>query len=83
MWKDEGKHFFIADKIKRISKDKLERGVYPTVTPGKETVTGYVLVTFNNEFELMSDSLHPQNVTGHTRYDARYSTIESLKNGDR
>lgn len=82
VYKDENKHLFIADKRKIVNKEDLESSVYPTINPDNEKVTEYVLVSFNNEFELMSDTIHPQNVTGHTRYDARYSTIESLKSID-
>lgn len=79
VWKDDDKHLFIVDRIRAVLKEELEVDVYPTIKPENENVTGYVLVYFNNEFELLSDTIHPQNVSGHTRYDARYSDLEHLK----
>lgn len=78
-WKEEGKHLFMVDKIRIVSKDDINSRIYSTVKPENGNVTEYVLVSFNNLFEMMSDTIRLQNVTGPTRYDARYSTIDNLK----
>ena len=77
-WKDENKHLFMVETINIVSKDGIDSRVYSTVKPENGNVTEYVLVSFNNVFELISDSILLQNVTGPTRYDARYSTIGIL-----
>lgn len=76
--KDEGKHLFIVDKISIVDIDGVEDGVYKTTKRG----TKFALVSFNNEFELLSDSLHPQqkpNKNSSTRYDAQYAIMNELK----
>lgn len=78
-WKEEGKHLFLVDKISIVSKKEIDSRIYSTVKPENENVTEYVLVSFNNLFEMMSDTIRLQNVTGPTRYDARYSTIDNLQ----
>lgn len=78
-WKNEGKHLFMVNQIRIVSKEDIDNHIYPTVRPGNDSVTEYALVSFNNDFELMSDIIHLQNMTGPTRYDARYSSIEILK----
>lgn len=80
-WKDQekDKHLFIVDNIKIISKMDLDSTVYSTIKPDNENVTEYALVSFNNEFQLISDTIHLQNVTGSGRYDARYTTLQQLK----
>lgn len=75
--KDEGKHLFIVNKISIVDKDGVENGIYKTTKKGNK----YVLVSFNNEFELLSNSLHPHkkpNKTKTTRYDAQYAIINDL-----
>jgi hypothetical protein len=77
--KDEGKHLFIVDNIRIVDVDDVESGVYKTMKSGK--VIKYAVVTFNSEFELFSEALHPQmkpSVDRSTRYDAQYATLKEL-----
>ena len=76
--KDEGKHLFIVEKNSIVDIDGIEKGIYKTTNKG----TKYALVSFNHEFELLSDSLHPQkkkNKNKSTRYDAQYAILNELK----
>ena len=82
VWKDEDKHLFIVNKVKIISKEDFDSSVYSTIKPNNDNVTGYVLVSFNNDFALMSDDIHLHNSSGSARYDARYSTIVILKHNN-
>lgn len=78
--KDEGKHLFIAEKINIVGIGNVENNIYKTAS--SLNVIEYALISFNNEFELMSDSLHPQkkpNETPSTRYDAQYAVMTELK----
>lgn len=77
-WKDEGKHLFLVEKISIVDIDSVENSIYKTTNTG----TKYALVSFNNEFELFSESLHPQKkpyTEPSTRYDAQYADINELK----
>ena len=77
---DECKHLFIADNISIVDKEKVDKDIYKTTT--SDNVVGYALISFNNDFELMADSLHPQkkpNVSPSTRYDAQYAVMTELK----
>ena len=78
-WKDEGKHLFMVENINIVAKGDASSNVYKTIKPENKKVTEYALVSFNNDFELMSDSLHPISKSGPTRYDAQYSILENLK----
>jgi hypothetical protein len=78
-WKEEGKHLFMVENINIVAKGDVGSNVYKTVKPDNKNVTEYVLVSFNNDFELMSDGLHPISKSVHTRYDAQYSILENLK----
>jgi hypothetical protein len=78
-WKEEGKHLFMVENINIVAKGDVSSNVYKTIKPENENVTEYALVSFNNDFELMSDSLHPISKSGPTRYDAQYSILENLK----
>lgn len=81
--KDEGKHLFGVDKISIVAKEKVDDEIYKTMK--SDNVTEYALVSFDSDFELLSESLHPQNCPNEsksTRYDAQYSTIENLKADD-
>ena len=76
--KDEGKHLFIVEKNSIVDIDGIEKEIYKTTNKG----TKYALVSFNHEFELLSDSLHPQkkkNKNKSTRYDAQYAILNELK----
>lgn len=78
--KDEGKHLFSVDRINIVAKKDADDNVYKTMK--SDNVTEYALVSFSNDFELLSESLHPQNCSSasqSTRYDAQYSTIDVLK----
>ncbi len=78
--KDEGKHLFGVDRISIVAKDKVDGSIYKTMQT--DNVTKYAIVSFDNDFELFSESLHPKNCPPNsqsTRYDAQYSTIENLK----
>ena len=78
--KDEGKHLFMIEKISIASIGDVENNIYKTAS--SSNVTEYALVSFNNEFELMADSLHPQrkpNESPSTRYDAQYAVMIELK----
>lgn len=78
--KDEGKHLFMVEKISIASLGDVENNIYKTAS--SSNVTEYALVSFNNEFELMADSLHPQkkpNESPSTRYDAQYAVMIELK----
>ena len=77
-WKNEGKHLFIVEKINIVSKEDIDTGIYSTIKSANKSISKYAMVSFNNDFELVSDSIHLQNTNGPTRYDARYSTIELL-----
>lgn len=77
-WKDEGKHLFMVENINIVAKGDANSNVYKTIKPENENVTEYALVSFNNDFELMSDRLHPISKSGPTRYDAHYSILENL-----
>ena len=47
-----------------------------------DKVTKYALVSFNIEFEMLPDSLHPQNKPSEnksTRYDAQYAMLNELR----
>ncbi len=77
-WKDEGKHLFMVEKISIVDVDGVVDGIYKTTNTG----TKYALISFNNDFELLSDSLHPQqkpSKNSSTRYDAQYATMNELK----
>ena len=78
-WKEEGKHLFMVENINIVAKGDASSNVYKTIKPENENVTEYAMVSFNNDFELMSDSLHPISKSGPTRYDAQYSILENLK----
>lgn len=78
-WKDDGKHLFMVENINIVAKGDANSNVYKTIKPENENVTEYALVSFNNDFELMSDRLHPISKSGPTRYDAHYSILENLK----
>ena len=78
-WKYEGKHLFMVENINIVTKGDAGSNVYKTIKPENENVTKYACVSFNNDFELMSDGLHPINKSGHTRYDAHYNILENLK----
>lgn len=78
--KDEGKHLFIADNISIVDKEKAEKDIYKTAL--SDNVVKYALISFNNDFELMADSLHPQKKpyrNSSTRYDAQYAIMTELK----
>lgn len=78
--KDEGKHLFLVEKVKIVDIENVGSDIYKTA--GSQSVTKYALVSFNNEFELMAESVHPQNKpeeSKSTRYDAQYATIIELK----
>lgn len=77
-WKNEGKHLFIVGKINIVSKEDIDTGIYSTIKSANKSISKYAMVSFNNDFELVSDSILLQNTNGPTRYDARYSTIELL-----
>lgn len=77
-WKNEGKHLFIVEKINIVSKEDIDTGIYSTIKSANKSISKYAMVSFNNDFELVSDSILLQNTNGPTRYDARYSTIELL-----
>ena len=77
-WKDVGKHLFMIDRISIVDVAEVGNEIYKTTKKG----TKYALVSFNTEFELMSESLHPQkksNESKSTRYDAQYATMTELK----
>lgn len=77
-WNDEGKHLFLVEKISIVDVDSVENSIYKTTKTG----TKYALVSFNNEFELFSESLHPQKkpyTEPSKRYDAQYADINELK----
>jgi hypothetical protein len=74
---DAGKHLFALSapcELKTMDEvDHLYRNI--------KTADRFLHVKFQNDFELMADTLHPKNkeCIPTTRYDSQYATIEELK----
>ena len=78
--KDEGKHLFMVEKVTIAEKNDIKNSIVKNVDTDK--VTKYALVSFNSEFEMLPDSLHPQNKPSEnksTRYDAQYAMLNELR----
>ena len=78
--KDEGKHLFMVEKVTIAEKNDIKNSIVKNVDTDK--VTKYALVSFNIEFEMLPDSLHPQNKPSEnksTRYDAQYAMLNELR----
>lgn len=73
---DANQHLFSVESCSLISKEEANK-----YSPNVKTGIQYVLVSFRNDFELMSESLHSSQLPyqSTSRYDAQYCTLQQLK----
>ncbi|MCD8387536.1 MAG: LlaJI family restriction endonuclease [Bacteroidales bacterium] len=74
--KDEGQHLFSVMQVSRPMLLSEIGEVYPNVKTGIK----YIIVNFNNDFELMANNIHSKLISYNpkTRYDSQYTTIDLL-----